>query len=64
MPTPWLTGSTETRFDVALVRRPEAKDSPLARPFGRQIGEANNADAVGERAIYCGFAEIGSEESQ
>jgi nucleoside phosphorylase len=58
------TCSTETRFDVASVRRPEAKDLPLARLFGRQIGEANNTHALGERAVDCGFDEIGSEEGQ
>ena len=44
------TGSTETRFDVALVRR-EAEDSPLARAFGWQIGKAAHAHAVGKPAV-------------
>ncbi len=49
---------------MALERRPEAKDSPLARPFGRQIGEASNAHAVWERAVDSGFDEVGSEEGK
>ena len=49
---------------LALERRPEAKDSPLARPFGRQIGEASNAHAVWERAVDSGFDEVGSEEGK
>jgi len=57
------TGSTETRFDVALVRR-EAKDSPLARPFGRQIGKAGHAHAVGKPAVDRGLDEIGGEEGE
>jgi hypothetical protein len=57
------TGSTETRFDVALMRR-EAKDSPLAKPFDWQIGKAGHAHAVGEPAIDRGLDEIGGEEGE
>jgi hypothetical protein len=46
------------------VRRPEAKDSPLARPFGGQVGEANNAHAVGKNAVDSGFDEVGGEEGE
>jgi hypothetical protein len=55
--------STETRFDVALVRC-KSEDSPLARPFGRQTGEANNAHAVGKPAVDRGLDEIGREERE
>jgi len=57
------TGSTETRFDAALARR-EAKDPPLARPFGRQVGNACHAHAVGKPAVDRGRDEIGSEECE
>ena len=57
------TCSTETRFDVALVRR-EAKDSPLTRPFGRQIGKAGHAHAVGKPAVDRGLDEIRGEEGE
>jgi hypothetical protein len=57
------TGSTETRFDVSLVRR-EAKNSPLARPFGRQIAKAYYAHAVGKPAVDRGLDEIGDEEGE
>jgi hypothetical protein len=43
------TRSMETRFDALPWR--EAKDAPLARPFGRQIGEAGHTHAVGQPAL-------------
>jgi hypothetical protein len=57
------TGSTETRFDMALVRR-EAKDSPLAGPFGRQISKTGYSHAVGKPAVNRCLAEIGSGEGE
>ncbi len=57
------TGSMETRFDVALTRS-EAKDSPLARPLGRQIGKTGHARAMGKPAVNRGLDEIGGEEGE
>ena len=57
------TGSTETRFDVALTGS-EAKDSPLARPFGRQIGKTGHAHAMRKPAVNRGLDEIGGEEGE
>ena len=57
------TGSTETRFDVALTGS-KAKDSPLARPFGRQIGKTGHAHAMGKPAVNRGLDEIGGEEGE
>jgi hypothetical protein len=56
------TGSTETRFDVALAGR-KAKDSPLARPFGRQIGKMVQADAVGKAALDRGLTRSGARKA-
>src|SRR4029077_14677161 len=57
------TGSTETRFDEALAGS-EAKDSPLPRPFGREIGKTRHAHTVRKSAIDRGLDEIGGEEGE
>jgi hypothetical protein len=58
------TGSTETRFDIESERGAEAENTPLARPFGRQIGEAGHAHAVGKPAVDGGLDDIGSKEGK
>ncbi len=42
----------------------KAKHLVLLGPFRRQVGEANDAHAVRQGAMDCGFDESGCEETQ
>jgi hypothetical protein len=49
---------------VASVRRPEAKNASLARPFGGKVGKAVHAHAMGKPAVDRGLDEIGGKEGE
>ena len=60
------TGNAAGRGCIRLcgLARRKAEHLVLAEPFRWQVGEASNANAMGEPAIDCRFDEIGRKENK